>query len=309
MTPSQEKSNQAIEQTLARDVASCGDDSAERPSRVGGENSREVALSEKISAPKNESVKPSLDSMAADTDRLAWNKPRSVTENSLEEKDSHPPSENKPLNSISIMDTTFEIGSPGQDGGSKENTNESNEAQATTDIPDAPDGGKRVLCDESSPSLDTFKPKVDNALSQRPSNAPSGPPKIIHTEIQNLPISLQPLSSGYTSPAVMPALPKGKTLRRGKWTVEEEAYVARVIQDFNSGFLNAPAGTTLRSYLSEKLQCDPMRITKKFTGDACIGKRVFHPAVRSAGNASTIDRAQVRSSERSTSLRSRFNNS
>jgi hypothetical protein len=75
--------------------------------------------------------------------------------------------------------------------------------------------------------------------------------------------------------------------------MEEEAYVARVIQDFNSGFLNAPAGTTLRSYLSEKLQCDPMRITKKFTGDACIGKRVFHPAVRSAANSSSIDKAQV----------------
>jgi hypothetical protein len=75
--------------------------------------------------------------------------------------------------------------------------------------------------------------------------------------------------------------------------MEEEAYVARVIQDFNSGFLNAPAGTTLRTYLSDKLQCDPMRITKKFTGDACIGKRVFHPAVRSTGNAATIDKAQV----------------
>ena len=76
--------------------------------------------------------------------------------------------------------------------------------------------------------------------------------------------------------------------------MEEEAYVARVIQDFNSGFLNAPAGTTLRSYLSEKLHCDPMRITKKFTGDACIGKRVFHPAVRCSSNAAAIDKAQVR---------------
>lgn len=85
------------------------------------------------------------------------------------------------------------------------------------------------------------------------------------------------------------------TLRRGKWTVEEETYVARVIQDFNSGFLNAPAGTTLRSYLSEKLQCDPMRITKKFTGEACIGKRVFHPAVRSTANTAAIDKAQVSS--------------
>ena len=82
-------------------------------------------------------------------------------------------------------------------------------------------------------------------------------------------------------------------LRRGKWTVEEEAYVARVIQDFNSGYLNAPAGTTLRTYLSDKLNCDPMRITKKFTGDSCIGKRVFHPAVRCSNNAPLIDKAQV----------------
>jgi len=84
-----------------------------------------------------------------------------------------------------------------------------------------------------------------------------------------------------------------KALRRGKWTVEEEEYVARVIQDFNSGFLNAPAGYTLRSYLSDKLQCDPMRITKKFTGESCIGKRVFHPAVRSADNSIAIDKAQT----------------
>jgi hypothetical protein len=84
------------------------------------------------------------------------------------------------------------------------------------------------------------------------------------------------------------------SLRRGKWTVEEESYVARVIQDFNSGYLNAPAGTTLRSYLSDKLHCDPMRITKKFTGDSCIGKRVFHPAVRCPTNTAFIDKAQVR---------------
>ncbi|KAL7532739.1 hypothetical protein ACHAWF_004227 [Thalassiosira exigua] len=69
-------------------------------------------------------------------------------------------------------------------------------------------------------------------------------------------------------------------LRRGKWTSEEEAYALAAIRDFNSGYLDAPPGTTLRTYLSEKLQCDPMRITKKFTGEASIGKKVFHPAVR-----------------------------
>ena len=47
-------------------------------------------------------------------------------------------------------------------------------------------------------------------------------------------------------------------LRRGKWTTEEEAYVKKSIDDFNSGMLPVAAGTTLRSYLSEKLNCDPM---------------------------------------------------
>ena len=111
----------------------------------------------------------------------------------------------------------------------------------------------------------------------------SGPPRVIHAHI----------STSQTNTRPAPGSKSSTSLRRGKWTMEEEAYVARVIQDFNSGFLNAPAGTTLRSYLSEKLQCDPMRITKKFTGDACIGKRVFHPAVRSAANAASIDKAQV----------------
>lgn len=66
-------------------------------------------------------------------------------------------------------------------------------------------------------------------------------------------------------------------VRKGKWTTEEEVYTLRIIQDFGKGYLPLPAGTTLRSYLSEKLNCDPMRITKKFAGAACIGKRIFMP--------------------------------
>ncbi|KAJ1445135.1 hypothetical protein M885DRAFT_454009, partial [Pelagophyceae sp. CCMP2097] len=70
--------------------------------------------------------------------------------------------------------------------------------------------------------------------------------------------------------------------RRGKWTPEEERFVERVIQDFISGKLAAAPGTTLRNYLSEKLHCDPMRITKKFTGGASIGKRVYQPCERAS---------------------------
>lgn len=69
---------------------------------------------------------------------------------------------------------------------------------------------------------------------------------------------------------------KKKSTRKGKWTIEEEEFTTRIIEFFNSGLLELPEGTTLRSYLAEKLNCDPMRITKKFSGASCLGKRVFH---------------------------------
>jgi hypothetical protein len=151
-------------------------------------------------------------------------------------------------------------------------------------------------------------PTQQNLTMPRPSSSPHSLSKVrkehkINVQIHPSPHSLwnQMHSEAPTQPHVQPAPPQKSTpsistMRRGKWTIEEEAYVARVIQDFNSGYLNAPAGTTLRSYLSDKLHCDPMRITKKFTGDACIGKRVFHPAVRCPSNTAAIDKAQVRNS-------------
>lgn len=68
---------------------------------------------------------------------------------------------------------------------------------------------------------------------------------------------------------------KGPPLRRGKWTPEEEAYAGRLIQEFKAGLLPLTDGTTLRTFLSKLLNCDPMRISKKFVGSNCIGKQVF----------------------------------
>ncbi len=68
---------------------------------------------------------------------------------------------------------------------------------------------------------------------------------------------------------------KGPPLRRGKWTPEEEAYANRLIMEFKSGLLPLTDGTTLRTFLSKLLNCDPMRISKKFVGNNCIGKQVF----------------------------------
>jgi hypothetical protein len=58
--------------------------------------------------------------------------------------------------------------------------------------------------------------------------------------------------------------------------IEEEEYTSRIIHYFSTGLLTLPDGATLRSYLSEKLNCDPMRITKKFTGACCLGRRAYH---------------------------------
>lgn len=58
---------------------------------------------------------------------------------------------------------------------------------------------------------------------------------------------------------------------------EEEEYAILLIQEFKRGYLKETpsSGTTLRAYLAEKLRCEPMRITKKFAGDASIGKHVY----------------------------------
>lgn len=77
------------------------------------------------------------------------------------------------------------------------------------------------------------------------------------------------------APTLASSKKKGPPLRRGKWTHEEEAYANRLIQEFKAGLLPLTDGTTLRTFLSKLLNCDPMRISKKFVGTNCIGKQVF----------------------------------
>jgi len=80
-------------------------------------------------------------------------------------------------------------------------------------------------------------------------------------------------------------------LRKGKWTIEEEEYTSRIIQYFSTGLLTLPDGATLRSYLAEKLNCDPMRITKKFTGACCLGRRAYHLRDRPRASPTEIEMA------------------
>ncbi len=60
--------------------------------------------------------------------------------------------------------------------------------------------------------------------------------------------------------------------RAGKWKYDEEIYAEHLIQSFRMGNLNdCSEGQSLRSYLSKKLNCSRMRISKKFAG-RLIGK-------------------------------------
>jgi hypothetical protein len=69
--------------------------------------------------------------------------------------------------------------------------------------------------------------------------------------------------------------PDKKPLRSGKWIPEEEEYAEILIELFNKGFIDdCENGTTLRLYLSRKLRCAPMRISKKYAGKG-IGKIVY----------------------------------
>ncbi|CAJ1946845.1 unnamed protein product [Cylindrotheca closterium] len=82
-------------------------------------------------------------------------------------------------------------------------------------------------------------------------------------------------------------------LRKGKWTVEEEQYTAHIIKCFNDGLLTLPEGSTLRGYLADRLNCNPMRITKKFTGACGLTRRVYHLHDRRNASPAEVERAKA----------------
>jgi hypothetical protein len=70
------------------------------------------------------------------------------------------------------------------------------------------------------------------------------------------------------------------SLRKGKWTDEEEKYATTIISHFESNLIplceeRDQTIQTVRLYLSKQLHCDPMRISKKFAGSNSVGKRFF----------------------------------
>lgn len=77
--------------------------------------------------------------------------------------------------------------------------------------------------------------------------------------------------------------------RRGKWTVEEENYANFLVKEFENGSVpDCENGCTLRAFLSRKLHCAPMRISKKFAGKS-IGKHVFIARASSTFSSSAYE--------------------
>lgn len=69
----------------------------------------------------------------------------------------------------------------------------------------------------------------------------------------------------------------------------------RIISDFDEGVLDAAPGVSLRTLLASKLHCDVMRVSKKFKGWACVGKRSFRPVHHLDGRTAKV-RAGIASS-------------
>ena len=61
-------------------------------------------------------------------------------------------------------------------------------------------------------------------------------------------------------------------------------WCAQLVLEFNGGLLPMPDGRMLRMFLAKALNCDPMRISKKFVGNSAIGKQVYVISVRPAGS-------------------------
>ena len=84
-------------------------------------------------------------------------------------------------------------------------------------------------------------------------------------------------SSNHTTTTTIrtPSVFQFRKLRSGKWIPEEEDYAELLISLFEKGRVtDCENGMTLRSYLSQKLHCAPMRISKKFAGKG-IGKMIY----------------------------------
>lgn len=142
------------------------------------------------------------------------------------------------------------------DGGGGDNSDDAesgdNEINKSSNSDDEDDSGDKPMV--NSIEMAAFEAAMEDGVKLTPSN-------------KNLPAGFHTKKTYNIKPP--------SSLRRGKWTQEEEDFANKIIHDFKHGKLPLAEGTTLRTFLSKVLNCDPMRISKKFVGKNCVGKQVF----------------------------------
>ena len=116
-----------------------------------------------------------------------------------------------------------------------------------------------MLCENSMTvadlSLSSVEPNPEPAPAPAPTPAPVDYPFASVASAPSAPAAAPaPICAPYDdTPMSASSSPRATPLRKGKWTPEEEAFTSRIIHDFTNGYLPLAPGTTLRSYLSEKL--------------------------------------------------------
>jgi hypothetical protein len=95
--------------------------------------------------------------------------------------------------------------------------------------------------------------------------------------------------SGYfpSLTVTMASPPHPKPLRSGTWSIEEEEYVAGLINAFKAGSLSrarVEEGTSLRAFLAKALHCRPKRVSKKLENTRYNGKCVYRRDSSLSGN-------------------------
>lgn len=128
-----------------------------------------------------------------------------------------------------------------------------------------PSKSLQALPPKVSASAPSNVPEATAQLPAQPLSFLAGPPPGIQYVLTSAPQTVA--FSGATDNISISALFDRMKVRRGKWTPEEEAYAELLIKEFENGTVEGcENGDTLRAFLSKKLHCAPMRISKKFAG-------------------------------------------
>jgi len=88
-------------------------------------------------------------------------------------------------------------------------------------------------------------------------------------------VNVQKVEEEFTNELYLAMFGTRSVIRRGKWTVEEENYAHKLFTEFGAAIIPLAEGITLRTFLARMLNCDPMRISKKYVGHNSIGKQVY----------------------------------